>query len=65
MLIRELIKMLLSVCLSVCLFQSLTDVATMVARALYKQAGGAEAQQGSITADPQLVRLLHFTWGLQ
>lgn len=39
-----------------CTFQALTEVATMVARALYKQAGGADALMSSITADPQIVR---------
>lgn len=39
-------------------FQALTEVATMVARALYIQAGGAETQLSSINADPQTVRLL-------
>lgn len=37
----------------------------MVARTLYMQAGGAETQLSSITADPQIVRLLDFIWGLQ
>ena len=32
----------------------------MVARALYIQAGGAEPQLSSITADKQIVRLLEF-----
>lgn len=36
----------------------------MVARALYMQAGGAEIQLSSINADPQIVRLLGFIWGL-
>lgn len=38
--------------------QALTEVATMVARALYKQAGGEDAQMANIKADPQIVRLL-------
>ncbi|XP_070775044.1 nicastrin isoform X1 [Enoplosus armatus] len=40
--------------------RALTEVATMVARALYIQAGGAEAQLRNINADPQIVtRLLY------
>lgn len=39
------------------LFQSLTDVATVVARALYKQAGGNESLVNTIKADPKIVRL--------
>ncbi|XP_008293241.1 nicastrin [Stegastes partitus] len=35
--------------------KALTEVATMVARALYVQAGGAESQMNSINADPQIV----------
>ncbi|XP_071346885.1 nicastrin [Trachinotus anak] len=35
--------------------KALTEVATMVARALYKQAGGADSQLSSINADPQIV----------
>lgn len=35
--------------------KALTDLATMVAQALYKQAGGAESQLSSIKADPQIV----------
>uniref|UniRef100_UPI0037E7ED1C nicastrin n=1 Tax=Semicossyphus pulcher TaxID=241346 RepID=UPI0037E7ED1C len=35
--------------------KALTQVATMVARALFMQAGGAEAQLSSINADPQIV----------
>ena len=44
------------------IFQALTEVATMVARALYIQAGGAETQLSSINADPQTVRLLDLIW---
>lgn len=40
--------------------QALTEVATTVARALYLQAGGSEAQLSSIKADPQIVRVLDF-----
>ncbi|KAF7648454.1 hypothetical protein LDENG_00156850 [Lucifuga dentata] len=36
--------------------RALAKVATMVARALYKQAGGADDQLSSITAEPQIVR---------
>lgn len=54
---KQLMKM---VCFSLRLFQALTEVATMVARALYLQAGGAETQLSSINADPQIVRLLDF-----
>nr|XP_046264044.1 nicastrin [Scatophagus argus] len=40
--------------------KALTEVATMAARALYLEAGGAAAQLSSITADPQLVtRMLY------
>ncbi|XP_029310009.1 LOW QUALITY PROTEIN: nicastrin [Cottoperca gobio] len=40
--------------------KALTEVATMVARALYSQAGGEGAQMSSIKADPQIVtRLLY------
>ncbi|XP_073347489.1 nicastrin [Pagrus major] len=40
--------------------KALTEVATMVARALYIQAGGAETQLSSINADPQTVtRMLY------
>ncbi|XP_075875759.1 nicastrin [Nelusetta ayraudi] len=40
--------------------KSLAEVATLVARALYLQAGGAESQLSSITADPLTVtRLLY------
>ncbi|XP_056913660.1 nicastrin [Takifugu flavidus] len=40
--------------------KSLTEVATMVARTLYLQAGGAETQLGNINADPQIVtRMLY------
>ncbi|KAM6989230.1 nicastrin [Tautogolabrus adspersus] len=35
--------------------KALTEVATLVARALYMQAGGAEPQLSSIKADPQIV----------
>ncbi|XP_042284540.1 nicastrin [Thunnus maccoyii] len=35
--------------------KALTEVATMVARALYKQAGGADAQLIKINADPKIV----------
>ncbi|XP_041660151.1 nicastrin [Cheilinus undulatus] len=35
--------------------RALTDVATMVAQALYVQAGGTESQLSSIKADPQIV----------
>uniref|UniRef100_A0A3Q1EQ29 Nicastrin n=1 Tax=Acanthochromis polyacanthus TaxID=80966 RepID=A0A3Q1EQ29_9TELE len=35
--------------------KALTEVATMVARALYVQAGGAESQKDNITADRQIV----------
>ncbi|XP_070701693.1 nicastrin [Pempheris klunzingeri] len=39
---------------------ALTEVATMVARALYVQAGGARTQLSSINADPQIVtRMLY------
>lgn len=40
---------------SLCIFQALTEVATMVARTLYLQAGGAEIQLDNINADPQTV----------
>ncbi|XP_044076680.1 nicastrin [Siniperca chuatsi] len=40
--------------------KALAEVATMVARALYMQAGGAETQLSSINADPQIVtRMLY------
>ncbi|KAL7386830.1 hypothetical protein ABVT39_014422 [Epinephelus coioides] len=40
--------------------KALTEVATLVARALYRQAGGAAAQLNSINADPQIVtRMLY------
>ncbi|XP_068427765.1 nicastrin [Clinocottus analis] len=40
--------------------KALTDVATVVARALYMQAGGAESERSSINADPQMVsRMLY------
>ncbi|XP_049454184.1 nicastrin [Epinephelus fuscoguttatus] len=40
--------------------KALTEVATLVARALYIQAGGAAAQLNSINADPQIVtRMLY------
>ncbi|KAM7379705.1 hypothetical protein PAMP_005239 [Pampus punctatissimus] len=40
--------------------KALAEVATVVARALYKQAGGAEAQMDNINADPQMVtRMLY------
>lgn len=51
-----------SLCSSLCVLQSLTEVATMVARALYIQAGGAETQLSSINADRQIVRR-YFIWG--
>lgn len=35
--------------------KALTEVATMVARALYKQAGGVDSKLPSINADPQIV----------
>ncbi|CAB1317241.1 unnamed protein product [Coregonus sp. 'balchen'] len=35
--------------------KSLTDVATLVARALYKQAGGDESKVNTIKADPKIV----------
>uniref|UniRef100_A0A8C7GWD8 Nicastrin n=1 Tax=Oncorhynchus kisutch TaxID=8019 RepID=A0A8C7GWD8_ONCKI len=35
--------------------ESLTDVATVVARALYKQAGGDESRVNTIKADPKIV----------
>lgn len=44
------------VCLTPCMSQSLAEVATLVARSLYLQAGGAESQLSSITADPLTVR---------
>lgn len=44
--------------LTVRLSQALTEVATMVARALYIQAGGDESQLQNINADRQIVRLL-------
>lgn len=52
-------------CLSLCIGQSLAEVATLVARALYLQAGGAESQLSSITADPLTVRHRnpHVQWG--
>lgn len=40
---------------SFCIFQALTEVATLVARSLYAQAGGAADNLSSITADPQIV----------
>lgn len=43
-------------CLSPCIGQSLAEVATLVARSLYLQAGGAESQLSSINADPLTVR---------
>lgn len=49
---------------SLCTFQALTEVATMAARALYTQAGGAQTRLSSINADPQIVRLLDFFKGL-
>lgn len=55
----ELIVIKLFLCLCSCIFQSLTEVATMVARALYLQAGGTESQLSSITADQQTVRHIH------
>ncbi|XP_054482350.1 nicastrin [Anoplopoma fimbria] len=40
--------------------KALAEVATIVARTLYVQAGGAESQQNNINADPQIVtRLLY------
>uniref|UniRef100_A0A8C2ZK33 Nicastrin n=1 Tax=Cyclopterus lumpus TaxID=8103 RepID=A0A8C2ZK33_CYCLU len=40
--------------------KALTEVATVVARTLYIQAGGAESRLGSINADPQMVtRILY------
>ncbi|KAF3857928.1 hypothetical protein F7725_011129 [Dissostichus mawsoni] len=40
--------------------KALTEVATLVARALYIQAGGAEVQLRNITADPEIVtRMLY------
>lgn len=40
--------------------KALTEVATMVARTLFTQAGGEESQQSSINADPQMVtRILY------
>lgn len=36
--------------------QALTEVATVVARSLYAQAGGDQARLSSINADPQMVR---------
>ncbi|XP_023280199.1 nicastrin isoform X1 [Seriola lalandi dorsalis] len=38
--------------------KALTEVATLVARALYKQAGGAESMLSNIKADPQIVTQL-------
>lgn len=46
----------LFLCLPPCISQSLAEVATLVARSLYLQAGGAESQLSSITADPLTVR---------
>lgn len=40
------------------ILQDLADIATMVAQALYKQAGGAEPQLTDIKADPQIVSLV-------
>lgn len=37
------------------IFQSLTDVATLVARSLYLQAGGKKSELNNITADPKTV----------
>lgn len=43
--------------LSLCIVQALTEVATLVARSLYAQAGGAVDKLSGINADPQTVRL--------
>lgn len=37
------------------LTQSLAEVATLVARSLYKQAGGDDSNLNNITADPKIV----------
>ncbi|KAM4551222.1 nicastrin [Odontesthes bonariensis] len=42
--------------------KALAEVATMVARALYAQAGGEETQLGSIQADPQLVNQMLYSF---
>lgn len=46
----------LFVCPTRSIWQSLAEVATLVARSLYLQAGGAESQLSSITANPLTVR---------
>ncbi|XP_026230478.1 nicastrin [Anabas testudineus] len=45
--------------------RALTEVATMVARALYAQAGGAESQLSSINADPQIVTQMLYSFLVQ
>ncbi|XP_039998619.1 nicastrin [Xiphias gladius] len=42
--------------------KAVTEVATMVARALYRQAGGAETQLSSINADPQIVTQILYSF---
>ncbi|XP_040910526.1 nicastrin [Toxotes jaculatrix] len=42
--------------------KAVTEVATMVARALYRQAGGAETQLSSINADPQIVTQMLYSF---
>ncbi|KAM8838732.1 nicastrin [Synchiropus picturatus] len=42
--------------------KSLADVATMVARSLYKQAGGSDAVASGINADPQMVTRILFSF---
>lgn len=49
---------------SSCIFQALTEVATLVARALYAQAGGAVNKLSSINVDPHIVRLSDYLWSL-
>uniref|UniRef100_A0A4W6BLZ8 Nicastrin n=1 Tax=Lates calcarifer TaxID=8187 RepID=A0A4W6BLZ8_LATCA len=41
---------------------AVTEVATMVARALYRQAGGEESQLSSIKADPQIVTKMLYSF---
>uniref|UniRef100_A0A8C5HU84 Nicastrin n=1 Tax=Gouania willdenowi TaxID=441366 RepID=A0A8C5HU84_GOUWI len=42
--------------------KTLTEVATLVARALYVQAGGNETQLANITADPQIVNQMLYSF---
>ncbi|XP_018533654.1 nicastrin [Lates calcarifer] len=42
--------------------RAVTEVATMVARALYRQAGGEESQLSSIKADPQIVTKMLYSF---